>query len=323
MKILKRISDRLGVRGRTFLLALAIAAFVWFGIRTMTGFTIRVNEIPVALLPPPGWIVLDSTARTVDISFLGTREDQRLLNRDLVKVSVDLRGHEDTVPFVHHFGAADVNAAGSPTVDFVAPAQITVRMDRQATKQVPVKIETENMLPSGYERAAPVVTPATVRLTGPETLLAGIDSVSTERIDLDGRMRTFTRRGVPLEPPVGDGAEHVRMEPASVTIEVPVVERSSTVSFEDVPIGLLCPPGQALQAAVVPDTASVTLKGPPELADALTASDVRLFVDAAGADGAAPVLRPVRADLPDRISLVQTDPPQARVQVTFGSLLDE
>ena len=319
MKILKTISDRLDTRGGIFLISLAIATIVWFGIRAITGYSARVTEIPVEIQPPPGWIVLDASVRTVDLSFLGTREDLRLLGRDLVKVSVDLRHHTDTAPCVHEFVPADVSAPGSPILDFAVPPKIVVRMDRQGTKQVPVRLETQNMLPAGYEQKAPVITPATVQLTGPESLLARIESVSTLPIDLDGRIRTFTRRAQRLVLPT-DAAEHVRMDPPTATLEIPIVERSSNMRFDDVPVGLVCPPGQALQASVVPDVSSVTVKGPPELVDALSAGDVRLFVDAAGLGGPASQLRPIHADLPDRISLVQTDPPQARVQVTFGTL---
>ncbi len=319
MKILKTISDRLETRGGIFLISLAIAAIVWFGIRAITGYSARVTEIPVSIQPPPGWIVLDASARTVDISFLGTREDLRLLNRDLVKVSVDLRHHTDAAPCVHEFAAADISAPGSPILDFAVPSKIVVRMDRQGTKQVPVRLETQNMLPAGYEQKAPVITPATVQLTGPESVLARIESVSTLPIDLDGRIRTFTRRAQRLVLP-GDAAEHVRMDPPTATLEIPIVERSGTMRFDDVPVGLVCPPGQALQATVVPDVAAVTVKGPPELVDALSAGDVRLFVDATGVGGPVSQLRPIHADLPASLSLVQTDPPQARVQFTFGTL---
>lgn len=323
MKILKNISDKLGVRGRLLLMSIATAVLVWYGLQVMTGFGTRVTDIPVTVQPPPGWIVLDTSTRTVDLDFLGTREDLRLLNRDLVKVTVDLRSHTDTAPCVHRFEDADINAPGMPVMKRASPGQITVRMDRQATKQVPVRLDTQNMLPAGYEQKAPVITPATVQITGPEKLLETIGDVSTQPIDLDGRIRTFTRRNVRLAPPAGEGAVHVRMEPAAVTLEVPIVERSASVRFEDVPIGLLCPPGQALAASVAPDTAAVTVKGPPELVNTLLATDIRLFADATGAAPGSSAVRAVHADLPDRISLVQTDPPQVRIQIEFGELRAE
>ncbi len=323
MKILKTIHDRLGPRGRTLLLSVATAVLVWYGLQVMTGFGTRITDIPVTVQPPPGWLVLDASTRTVDLDFLGTREDLRLLNRDLVKVTVDLRDHTDTAPFVHTFADTDINAPGMPIMKRASPGQITVRVDRQATKQVPVRLDTQNMLPAGYEQKAPVITPATVQLTGPEKLLATIGTVSTQPIDLDGRIRTFTRRGVRLVPPAGDGSAHIRMEPAAVTLEVPIVERSATVRFEDIPIGLLCPPGQALAASVVPDTAAVTVKGPPELVNSLLASDIRLFADATGVAGGSSAMRAVHADLPDRISLLQSEPAQVRIQLSFGELRAE
>ena len=145
MKIPKSISDavrsipdrlRIRIHWKIFLLSLVIATLAWFGIRALNGFATLVTDIPVSIQPPAGWIVLDGGVKTVDISFLGTRESQRFLSRDLVKVSVDLREHTDTAPVRHVFGPADVNAMGAAAVDTIRPDSITVRMDRQITKQV-------------------------------------------------------------------------------------------------------------------------------------------------------------------------------------------
>ena len=316
MKILKPILDRLNTRGGIFLVSLGIATLAWFGIRALNGFSTLVTDIPVSIQPPTGWIVLDSDIKTVDITFLGTRESQRFLSRDLVKVSVDLRDRADTAPVRHVFSAADVNAMGSPTIDHIRPDAITVRMDRQITKQVPVRLETQNMLPDGYEQQAPVITPATVQLTGPESQLRLVESVSTQPVDLDGRVRTFTRRGQRLVPP-GGAAGTVRVEPPTVTLEIPIVERFATLQFDDQPIEVLGPPDRDFRTGLLPDAASVTVKGPPELVKILAAAEIRLFVEATGAEGTAPVPRAIQAHLPEKISLVRIDPPLAKLQVAY------
>jgi YbbR domain-containing protein len=299
-----------------FLLSLVIATLAWFGIRALNGFSTLVTDIPVSIQPPAGWIVLDAGVKTVDISFLGTRESQRFLSRDLVKVSVDLRDHTDTAPVRHVFRPADVNAMGAATVDTIRPDSVTVRMDRQITKQVPVRMETQNMLPDGYEQQAPVVTPATVQLTGPESQLRLVESVSTQPVDLDGRIRTFTRRGQRLVLPGGPGSL-VRADPAAVTLEIPIVERFSTLQFDACPVEILAPPDGEFRAGLLPDDASVTVKGPPEIVKTLTAAEIRLFVEATGAEGHTPVSRTIQAHLPEKISLVRIDPPQAKLQLTY------
>ena len=316
MKILKSIFDRLHIKGGILLLSLAVATLAWFGIRALTGFSSLVREVPVSFQPPSGWIVLDSDVKTVDISFLGTRESQRFLSRDLVKVNVDLRNHADTAPFRHAFSASDVNALGAATIDYIRPDSVTVRMDRQVAKQVPVRMETQNMLPDGYEQQAPVITPATVQLTGPESQLRLVESVSTQPVDLDGRVRTFTRRGQRLVLPGGSGSL-VRADPATVTLELPIVERFSTLQFDALPIDILSPPDGEFRSALLPDAATVTVKGPPELVKTLSVAEIRLFVEATGAEGNAPVSRTIQAHLPEKISLVRIDPPQAKLQITY------
>ena len=179
MKNLRKIPEFLGTRNGIRLVAAVAAVAVWYAIRTATSNSTLVTDIPLAIQPPPDWSVVDCSAKTIDVAFLGTRDDLRYLNRDLIKATVDARNQQNNQAATVTLGPANVNIFGNARIDFIRPATVTLRLDREITKQVPVKVETQNLLPDGYEIEKTVVTPATVVLSGPAQILDGVEAVST------------------------------------------------------------------------------------------------------------------------------------------------
>ena len=313
MKILRKILEYLGSPRGLRLVSLAAAIMVWYAIRAATSNASIVTDIPLTIQPPPDWSVVDVSAKTVDVAFLGTRDDLRYLNRELIKATLDARAHADNVAFTIALGPANINAPGSARIDFIRPAAITVRLDREITKQVPVKVETQNLLPDGYEIEKTVVTPATVELSGPAQRLADIESISTVPVDLDGRIRSINKRRLALVP--GESMAGVQLDPPAVTLDLTIIERSVSSVFPDMPLLPMVPPGRAVRVEIEPEVATLTVKGRPELMKTLAAEDLRLFVDAAEVAGSGPAKLDIRAVLPNGIALVRTEPATATVRL--------
>jgi len=313
LKILRKTRDFLETRNGLRAVAVVAAIAVWYAIRAATSNSTIVTDIPLTIQPPPDWSVAEASARTVNVAFLGTRDDLRYLNRELIKATVDARGHADNAAYTVVLGPAHVNAPGNARIDFIRPATVTVRLDREITKQVPVKVETQNLLPDGYEVDKMVVTPATVQLSGPAQRLANIESIGTVPVDLDGRIRSINARRIPLAP--GEPLAGVKVDPPAVTLDLGIVERSVSSVFADLAILPMAPPGRALRIDLEPETATLTVKGSPELMKTLKAEDFRLFVDLAGTSGSGPTQLPIRAVLPTGAGLVRTEPPNTTVRL--------
>jgi YbbR domain-containing protein len=306
LKILRKSLEFLGSRNGIRLVSLVAAVAVWYAIRAATSNSTLITDIPLSIQTPPDWTVVDRSAKTVDVAFLGTRDNLRYLNRELIKASVDARHRTDNDSFVVSLGPANINAPGNARIEFIRPPVLNIRLDREITKQVPVQVETQNLLPDGYEIDKITVTPATVQLSGPARRLDGIEAVSTMPIDLDGRIRSINKRRIPLVP--ADQMAGVELDPPAVTLDLAIVERSVTSRFPDLPVLPMLPPGRNLRVDLDPDVAHLTVKGRPELIKALSSEDIRLFVDATGIKGKRPAKLPVRAVLPNGISLVKAEP---------------
>ena len=306
MKNLRKIPEFLGTRNGIRLVAAVAAVAVWYAIRAATSNSTLVTDIPLAIQPPPDWSVVDCSAKTIDVAFLGTRDDLRYLNRDLIKATVDARNQQNNQSVAVTLGPANINTFGNARIDFIRPATITLRLDREITKQVPVKVETQNLLPDGYEIEKTVVTPATVVLSGPAQILDGVEAISTTPVDLDGRIRSINKRRLPLVP--GENFAGVKLDPAAITLDLAIIERSISSRFPDMPILPMLPPGRALRVDLDPDVATLTVKGRPELVNALAAEEIRLFVDITTIADDQSTTLPIRAVLPNGVTLVRTEP---------------
>lgn len=294
-------------------MSILAAIAVWFAIRAATSNPTLVTDIPLTIQPPPDWTVVDRSTKTVNVTFMGTREDSLHLNRESIKATVDVRSRTDSQGFTVTLGSANVNAPGNARVEDIRPRTVFIRLDQEITKQVPIKVETQNMLPDGYEIENESVTPATAQLSGPAQLLKNIEAVSTIPIDLDGRIRSINKRRVALA--AGDQMAGVTLEPTAVTLDLVIVERSVSLRFPDLPILTLLPAGHKVRADIEPEVANLTVKGRPELVKALAAEDIRLFVDAGDMATAGPIRLPIRAVLPGGISVLKTEPATVTIEL--------
>lgn len=124
------IRDRLGLwlgttRGLGVLAFLA-AVLVWYGVRAATGNSLVIKDIPVDVLTAEG--MQAGRGRVVDVVFLGSRDDLRVLYRDAIKVTLDLRGRTNTETVLVHEKLLRVDAPGSARVEGIHPSTFEVRL---------------------------------------------------------------------------------------------------------------------------------------------------------------------------------------------------
>jgi len=90
------------------------------------------------------------------------------------------------------------------------PSQIRVRFDRRITRDIPVRPRFYGTPPDGYRLAQIHLEPQSIRIRGPESHVAHLDSVQTDPIDLSGIVgehagRVPTYIGDPQVQVVGQG----------------------------------------------------------------------------------------------------------------------
>ncbi|MBS1795036.1 MAG: hypothetical protein JSS81_14345 [Acidobacteria bacterium] len=80
----------------------------------------------------------------------------------------------------------------------IQPSKIAIKLEKVLEREVPVRAEAEGGVAEGFEVYGATVLPAGVRVRGPESFVKPLDSISTEKISVEGRQEDFTVQQVAL-----------------------------------------------------------------------------------------------------------------------------
>ncbi len=232
----------------------------------------------------------------------------RYLHRDAGEVRVDLAERRPGRTFTVPVERADV-LTDLDVVDVVEPDRLSIRIDGQLTRTVPVSLTTVGGLRAGYGHLArPVLTPDVVTVTGPARYFPDQLVVATAPLDLsqlDGIGSTVLH----IVPP----DVHLQLSEHEVRVIYgvgPLAERT----VADVAVSAL-PDAQGRGLAVSPARADVLLRG---VADSLRVLDTRRLRVSLSADGLAPGVHLVAPQVvaPEWAIVIGVEP--ARFQVIVG-----
>jgi hypothetical protein len=141
----------------------------------------------------------------------------------------------------------------------ITPPSVKVELDQRQVKEVPVVVETIGEPGRGYAVKSVTTSPTRVRVSGGSSKVAGLESVATSQVRLDGRSASF-RTDARLVPPggvevVGDHTVQVEVklgeEQGSRELELPVAIRP----------GQGVTPEQVGRFVAEPDRVHVVLRG--------------------------------------------------------------
>jgi len=173
------------------------------------------------------------------------------------------------------------DAENQPLQDTVltcSATTVTVEQTFYHIKEVPLLLSNVIQGVPGhgddYSLGEPECRPATVRIAGPDNLLAQYSSIGIMPIDVTGLKATFTQDVSLLVP-----NDVVWSDYTTVSLYVPIHPIIITRTFSNLRVVLVTESGET----PLSDTAlDVTISGPKELVDAMSASDIRLAADARG-----------------------------------------
>jgi YbbR domain-containing protein len=161
--------------------------------------TVRLRNIPLNLRVSNDIEITNSPVQEVNLEVAGDKRKIEQLNlRDLV-VSLDLTDVQAGERWVQI--APENVLLELPTgirLEEIQPNRIAVKLEAVAEREVTVRAETEGALPENFEIYSRTVSPAKVRVRGPESFIKSLDFVSTEKISVENRRENFAVRQVAL-----------------------------------------------------------------------------------------------------------------------------
>ncbi|MCA9300210.1 MAG: YbbR-like domain-containing protein [Phycisphaerales bacterium] len=303
-----------------FILTLTLYSFVMAEKQTTNVYVVDLLEGDT----PPGH-VLQQDLPDVNVTVTGpTRVFARLDSRELE--SLQLRPFRSGQTS-YTINSTDFRLPSGLEVVEIRPQVIAVRLERLVDVDLPIQINTRGRPSRGYEVTSRTVSPATIRVTAPESYVEQMDAIFTETVDLTGRTESFEDVVALLTPDRFITYDATVDISVAVQIEPLVEERDLT----DLPIRLLGPEPPGLDIAVPDATVSVHVVGPVAAFDRLEAQGIYAGVNMAQVDfsayaqetldGAAnqPATLEIRG-LPDSVEVVQIQPAEVLLVVTAEPL---
>ncbi len=208
--------DHLGLK----LVALLMAVLVYLNVYTdrpatmLVSFPVQITELPDSLTltgPVPG--VVQAELKGTGKTLIRMRLSEPSLAVSLV--SVERGRYERTI------AAADLPLASFPGVEVVrvvGPRMLELEVDRRVTVGLPVAARIEGSPGAGARLEGVIVTqPAVVAVSGPEAVVATLDSIVLEPVRLEGRRENIRVQVAPAALP-----EWCTVDPPVITVMVPI-----------------------------------------------------------------------------------------------------
>lgn len=200
------------------LLALGIALGIWFNasVEDRLVSSEKLVEASVTYNRPRGFIVLDQVG-SVNVRLLGSKNAIRQLSPYMVDVQVDLNQRQEG-PITIILGRENVLAPEGLEVVSIEPNTIRIELEREVSTRLPVVPEIIGEASKGIVFDEPEVFPNQVLVTGPASLLAKLQTLSTRPIDVTGHLAAFEET-VAVVPP--DPLIQI-VQPSKVSVRLPV-----------------------------------------------------------------------------------------------------
>lgn len=255
------------------LICLAIGSGLWFYVEfarvTQTTFNVPIEYVkkPVNLFLKPG------QPRFIKITVRG-RDEFLKFSTSGIKAEVNLanaRSGDASYPVVF-----DTRQLPERVELANRPESLQVGLDKGASRMVPVHIVTGGNPDAGMRLMKAVATPAEIEIDGPEAVVAGLQALDTEPVDLEGATKSFTRK-INLRIPDQITTDKIR----SVTVKVELIAKtfSEEAQFDQVTLHVQNLDA-ALDAALSDKVVQIRVQGESAAVKKLRPADFYAFVNA-------------------------------------------
>jgi len=291
------------------ILAVVLAIGLWIFVNAGERGSVESLTVPISYASlPQGMVMVNHPPTQVKIEVTGPRTLLSLLDPERLTLKIDLRSVEDGQSEYKIYPAM-FNVGRNTAVTSISPDSLSLDIDRQVTRDVPVHLAVEDNVAPGYTISSVDITPPNVTVVGPSRYVSPLTSVNTEPIDLKG-LTADTSRSVEIvapDPSLGLSTGHVDAR-VNVTEAITDREFHSEVEVKD----------SDFKYRVEPKQVTLTIRGPALKLKGLTPKGLA-YVDA---DGLAPGSHelPLQVTVPDGMQLVRQSPDKVRLRMYHEKL---
>lgn len=249
---------------------------------------------------------------SISLTASGSQVFVRDLRRADLQLRVDLSDATvgfQSVEFEDRFIEAlpqNVNVVG------LSPARVEFELDEKVTKQVKISAEIKGEPSAGFRLVGVDLSPATVRLEGPASVLVGISEIPTSPIAVAGFDQATREEILIGRLPAGV----VRVDERPIMVQVELEPISATTSLESVPV-LVRTPGWTTDV----ESASITVSGPVPVIESLGRDDATITITVSP-DAEPGPLQAKRGEGPARLGVVLSNLDRVTIDELVPSVIE-
>ena len=255
--------------------ALALAATVWFWIWTeLKDETLDLSDVPVSVQYDEAKLVCLSDPPTVSLALRGNAKRFGQFKRSdvRIKLRVDdslVHGHSQ-LPLL--ITPDQIELPLGISVVEIKPAQVLMEFDQIESREITVRPQWYGLPDDSLVRY--MVTPHTVKISGPSQFLSRRPFVQTVPIEL----KSIPPEGIQTEATIETGPR-LRAFPAQVSVVFKGGTQIESRQFNFIPVHALAKPGSPLPSFADNARVTVTVSGPAVVVETLLANDLSAFLD--------------------------------------------
>ncbi len=253
------------------LIALIVTLVIWAVVVSRTEET-RSFIVGINLNTGNDKILLSEPVKSVHVQATGNRFDFARIDDSMLEVKIDL-SHKEPGKAIFYLDPARLPFSKFLRVSRIFPNEIIYTTARRISKKLKIEPYLDGQPKAGYRISSVVVSPDVVTVSGSEDFLREMESVTTEKISLNGLSDTKE-----LSSRISLRSPQMRVEDPedNVVVRIEIERDVREYLFRKVPVLL----DDGTPADISPQFLDIRLKGPSDELERLKKEGVTLYVEA-------------------------------------------
>lgn len=305
-EFVKRLFDNWLIK----VLALAAAATLYFYARINAADEMFIT-IDLNVILNGNYVPVETYEQSIDVKLTGI--DLTGVNENAINAVCDFSSYESEGVYEEPVAIEIDNHLKNKgiSVSYFEPKLIQIKLEKKLTKSVPVVMRRGPAPPPGYNLVDYFITPTTVEIEGPRSIVESIDSVETEEIDMSNKTENFTIKvRVIMNNPL------VKFRTSDIVEFTGTIEEVIEIkTFSDVPISVIgLDPNFRVSSELPPGR--VKLQAKASTLRSMTRQDINLYVDCSSITRPGTQYLRVQTDIPSEAISLDLEPSNIEFTVT-------
>ena len=275
--------------------ALILAIMIWFLVVGEERSEVRLT-VPLELRNLPTSLEIVERIGQVEVTLRGFSSIVKSLPPSEIDVHIDLSNVvRGTNSFV--ISPEDIRVPVGVTVTQVSPSSIDISLDATIRKTLPVEPMTRGEPVDGYALGEITSEPASITLSGAQSILKNILKVETEPISLNSVKQDFAKKAKIKLP--NSSVRIEKEEEKIVSVNVKIVPEMTERFFEEIP---LLVKNETRTFTLIPESITALVQGPKLQLLHMNPKDIPALIDTDSLPEGQSIVQ-VHFDLPESMNV--------------------